>query len=108
MTDKSRRAAIYARTSTEDQTTQNQLDELRRWAKNAGHTVAGIFDDPGISGAKGRDKRPRFDAMLKGGVRRSGRLESVFMSTRKRSTPRCRRAGRCFRCWACLPSSSAR
>ena len=34
-----RRVAIYARVSTDEQTTANQLEELKRWAKNAGHAV---------------------------------------------------------------------
>ena len=59
------RVAIYARVSTGDQTTENQLAELRRWAERAGHDVVKVFDDRGVSGSKGRDKRPAFDAMLK-------------------------------------------
>ena len=31
--------AIYARVSTDEQTTANQLEELKRWAKNTGHAV---------------------------------------------------------------------
>ena len=34
-----RRVAIYARVSTDEQMTANQLEELKRWAKNAGHAV---------------------------------------------------------------------
>jgi DNA invertase Pin-like site-specific DNA recombinase len=82
MTDKGKRVAIYARTSTEDQTTENQLAELRRWAERAGHTVAVTFQDPGISGAKGRDKRPEFDALLKGAVRREFDMIAVWSSDR--------------------------
>jgi hypothetical protein len=29
-----------------------------------------VFEDPGISGAKGRDKRPQFDALMKAVARR--------------------------------------
>jgi DNA invertase Pin-like site-specific DNA recombinase len=33
-------------------------------------TVAGVFRDEGISGTKGRDKRPGLDTLLKGVARR--------------------------------------
>jgi DNA invertase Pin-like site-specific DNA recombinase len=47
------RAAIYLRVSTDEQTTDNQERELRATAERAEHEVVA-----GISGAKGRDKRP--------------------------------------------------
>ena len=59
------RAVLYARVSTDGQTTENQLRELRKVAKRSGWQVAQEFIDHGISGAKGRDKRPAFDALLK-------------------------------------------
>jgi DNA invertase Pin-like site-specific DNA recombinase len=65
-----KRAAIYARVSTSEQTTANQLRALRKVAKQAGWEVTTEFVDEGISGAKGRDKRPAFDALLKGSTRR--------------------------------------
>jgi len=49
--------AIYTRVSTKDQTTENQLPELHAWAARAGHAVAKVYDDIGISGAKGREQR---------------------------------------------------
>lgn len=64
------RVALYLRVSTADQTTANQARELHAWAGRAGHTVVAVFEDHGISGAKGRDKRPAFDRMLKAAVRR--------------------------------------
>ncbi len=70
MTAMGRRAAIYARVSTDGQTTDNQLAELRRVAKNAGWTVVTEFIDHGVSGAKGRDRRPQFDALCKAATRR--------------------------------------
>ncbi len=64
-------AAIYARVSTRNgQTTENQLRELRTVAKRHGWKVAATFTDDGVSGAKGRDKRPGLDDMLKGVARR--------------------------------------
>ena len=65
-----KRAAIYARVSTDDQTTENQLRELRQVAERCGWKVAEEFVDNGISGMKGRDKRPAFDALLKAATRR--------------------------------------
>ena len=65
-----KRVAIYARVSTDQQTTENQLIELRRIAMRNDWIVVQEFVDQGISGAKGRDQRPQFDALLKGAVRR--------------------------------------
>ena len=52
------RGAIYLRVSTDEQTTDNQERELRATAERAGHEVVAVYLDAGISGAKGRDKRP--------------------------------------------------
>ena len=76
------RVAIYARVSTGEQTTQNQLDVLHEWAKRAGHDVVAVFEDRGISGAKGRDRRPGFDKALKGCVRREFDILAVWSSDR--------------------------
>ena len=65
-----RRVAVYLRVSTKEQSTQNQRLELERWTAARGYVVTGIYEDAGISGSKGRDKRPRFDAMLKDAARR--------------------------------------
>ena len=37
-----------------------------------------VFEDRGISGSKGRDKRPGFDAMLKAAVRREFDMLAVW------------------------------
>jgi DNA invertase Pin-like site-specific DNA recombinase len=79
---KAKRVAIYVRVSTGEQTTANQLRELRRWAKHAGHDVVEVYEDKGISGSKGRDKRPAFDAMLKAAVRREFDMLAVWSSDR--------------------------
>jgi len=64
-------AAIYARVSTRNgQTTENQLRELRAVAKRHGWKVVTTYTDDGVSGAKGRDKRPGLDALLTGVARR--------------------------------------
>jgi len=63
------RVAIYLRVSTKEQTTDNQRLELEHVSQARGWTVAKVYEDAGISGAKGRDKRPAFDAMLKDATR---------------------------------------
>jgi DNA invertase Pin-like site-specific DNA recombinase len=65
-----KRCAIYGRVSTDGQTTDNQLVALREVAARRGWEVAETYADHGISGAKGRDKRPGFDRMLKDASRR--------------------------------------
>lgn len=65
-----KRAALYARVSTTDQTTTNQLRELRAVAKRAGWKIVGEFIDRGISGAKGRDQRPEFNRLHNAVTRR--------------------------------------
>ena len=66
----STRVAIYARVSTDGQTTDNQLNELRDVAERNNWEIVEEFIDHGISGAKGRDKRPAFDKMCKAAVRK--------------------------------------
>jgi DNA invertase Pin-like site-specific DNA recombinase len=56
--------------------------ELQAWAERAGHVVVKVFEDAGISGAKGRDKRPAFDALLKAAVRREVDMIAVWSSDR--------------------------
>jgi DNA invertase Pin-like site-specific DNA recombinase len=63
-------AAIYARVSTRDQTVENQLIALHEVAERAGWKIVSKFIDQGISGAKGRDKRPEFDQLCKAVIRR--------------------------------------
>jgi len=67
---KSVRAALYLRVSTSEQTTDNQEVALREVAAHCGHLITKVYRDHGVSGAKGRDKRPQFDAMLKDASRR--------------------------------------
>lgn len=65
-----KRVALYARVSTDGQSVENQLRELEAVAKKEGWEVVQRFTDKGISGAKGREARPAFDALCKGIVRR--------------------------------------
>src|ERR1700730_6975935 len=65
-----KQAAIYVRVSTDKQTIENQLRELRQIAKRRGWEVVQEYRDAGISGAKSRDARPGLDQMLKDAQRR--------------------------------------
>ena len=62
--------AIYARVSSDSQTVENQLQELQAVAQRQGWIVVAVHADEGISGAKGRDQRPAYDALLKGIARK--------------------------------------
>ena len=65
-----KRAAIYVRVSTDKQTVENQLRELRQIAERRGWQVVEEYHDAGISGAKGRKDRPGLDKMLHDAQRR--------------------------------------
>ena len=65
-----KRAAIYVRVSTDKQTVENQLRELRQIAERRGWQIVEEYHDAGISGAKGRDQRPGLDRMLKDASKR--------------------------------------
>lgn len=60
-----KRVALYLRVSTDGQTTENQLKDLQEVAERAGWTVVEVIEDAGISGSKGRDKRPGLDRLLR-------------------------------------------
>jgi DNA invertase Pin-like site-specific DNA recombinase len=65
-----RTAALYVRVSTDGQTIENQVRELRQIAERRGWEIVETYSDAGISGAKGRDKRPGLDRMLNDAKRR--------------------------------------
>ena len=65
-----RQAVIYLRVSTIEQTTANQERELREIATRMGCEIVKVYRDHGISGAKGRDKRPAFDKLCRDAARR--------------------------------------
>lgn len=65
-----KRVALYLRVSSDESTIENQRLELEAVACRHGWDVVAMFCDEGISGAKGRDKRPGFDALCKGIARR--------------------------------------
>ena len=60
-----KRVAIYLRVSTSKQDTDNQRRELEAVAQRSGWQVVKVYEDAGISGAKGREQRPGLDAMMK-------------------------------------------
>ena len=53
------------RVSTDGQTTENQRRELEAVAARSGWEVVGIYEDAGVSGSNGREKRPGLDRLLK-------------------------------------------
>ncbi len=67
MTEKKSRAAVYARVSTVDQSTENQLAELRAYAGHRGWLVH-EYVDHGVSGAK--EHRPALDELTRDAMRR--------------------------------------
>jgi DNA invertase Pin-like site-specific DNA recombinase len=60
-----KRVGIYLRVSTDGQTTQNQRRELEAVAARSGWEVVDFYEDAGISGSNGREKRPGLDRLLK-------------------------------------------
>jgi DNA invertase Pin-like site-specific DNA recombinase len=56
--------------NTVEQTTANQERELRDIADRMGWEIAKVYKDHGISGAKGREKRPQFDALCRDATKR--------------------------------------
>jgi len=65
-----KRAVLYLRVSTIEQTTANQERELHEIAGRMGCDIAKVYKDHGISGAKGRDRRPAFDALCRDAAQR--------------------------------------
>jgi DNA invertase Pin-like site-specific DNA recombinase len=51
--------------STDGQTTENQRRELKAVAARSGWEIVDFYQDAGISGSNGRDKRPGFDRLCK-------------------------------------------
>jgi hypothetical protein len=73
-------------------------------AEHRGWQVVAVYEDAGISGAKGRDKRPGLDQMLKDATRRKF---DVVMAWSGRWIRPLRRERPCFKCSASFPNSSA-
>jgi DNA invertase Pin-like site-specific DNA recombinase len=73
-----KRVALYLRVSTAEQTVENQQRELEMAAERHGWQVVITFVDAGISGSKGRDKRPAFDRLCRGIARREFDLVAAW------------------------------
>ena len=65
-----RKAVIYSRVSTNDQTVDNQLKVLREIADKRGLEVVREISDEGISGATGRDARKGFNELIVGSIQK--------------------------------------
>jgi len=72
-----KRVGLYLRVSTKNgQTVDNQRQALTEAiGRRQGWVITDEFADKGISGSKGRDKRPEFDRLLKEVVR--GKIDVV-------------------------------
>ena len=64
------RVVIYSRVSTKEQDTENQVRLLKEIVERNGWLLIDEYVDHGISGSKGRDKRPQFDRLIKDMIRR--------------------------------------
>jgi DNA invertase Pin-like site-specific DNA recombinase len=73
-----KRAAIYLRVSTGEQSVENQRRELIEAAERHGWQVVAEYSDEGVSGSKGRDKRPGFDRLCKAITRREVDLVAAW------------------------------
>lgn len=69
------RVAIYLRVSTTEQTVENQRQDLLKVAEHRGWTIVGEYVDHGVSGSKGREKRPEFDRLCKDAI--AGKIDLV-------------------------------
>jgi DNA invertase Pin-like site-specific DNA recombinase len=72
---KGKRVAFYLRVSTGSQTVENQRQELAKAAKQRDWQVVELYADNGVSGAKGREKRPHFDRLCRDAV--AGKFDIV-------------------------------
>ena len=73
-----RRVGIYLRVSTDGQTTENQRRELEAVAARSGWEVVGFYEDAGISGSNGREKRPGLDRLLNDATARRINMIAVW------------------------------
>jgi len=71
----SKRVVIYARVSTEKQTLENQLSELREVASRNNWEIVDEYLEK-VSGAKSRSERKEFDRLMKDSVR--GRFDLIM------------------------------
>ena len=65
-----KRAGLYLRVSTDEQTVENQRGVLTAAVEARGWRIVSTYEDAGVSGGKGRDKRPGFDRPIRDATRR--------------------------------------
>lgn len=70
-----KRVGIYARVSTKDQTTENQLLDLRKYCEARGWQIAAECVDQGISGAK--DDRPALKEIM--GLAKKRKIDTLLV-----------------------------
>lgn len=70
------RVALYARVSTAEQTTENQLADLRTYAQRRGWVVIEEYVDAGVSGT--RESRPALDRLMVAARRREFDVVAVW------------------------------
>jgi DNA invertase Pin-like site-specific DNA recombinase len=85
-----KRAVLYLRVSTLDQTTANQERELRAIAARIGCEITKVYRDHGVSGAKGREKRPQFDALCRNATKRQFDMVMAWSVDRRFRPPEAR------------------
>ena len=71
------RVVIYGRVSTNDQTTDNQIYKLKEIIENRNWDLVDTYTDEGISGSKGRDKRPEFNRLCEDMVK--GKFDKILV-----------------------------
>jgi DNA invertase Pin-like site-specific DNA recombinase len=80
MATEAKRVALYLRVSTagNGQTTLNQQRELEAVAARSGWRIVHVYEDNGISGSRGRERRPALDALMKAATRREFDLVAAW------------------------------
>lgn len=71
------RVVIYGRVSTNDQTTDNQIYKLKEIIENRNWNLVDTYTDEGISGSKGRDKRPEFNRLCEDMIK--GKFDKILV-----------------------------
>lgn len=69
------KAGLYARVSTDDQQSENQLIELREYARRRGFETVEFIEEP-ISGKYGEERRPKLHALME--AARSKKIDLVI------------------------------
>ena len=77
-TRKEMSVALYLRVSTDGQNVDNQRRDIEAVAERAGWKIVDVYQDKGISGAKGRNGRPELNRMMEDATRRRFRKLLVW------------------------------